>query len=357
MIYIVALAFVLGILIFVHELGHFLVAKIAGVKVLKFSLGFGPKLIGKKIGDTEYMICAFPLGGYVKLLGDNPHEKVAKSDEKRAFLRQSVLKRMAIVAAGPLANLLLAICFFSLLFSVGMPQVLPIVGTVADGFPAQEAGVQPGDTILKVDNEEMTQWVDLPGAISKSEGKEIQLTIKRGEKIISIRVTPRAIMGKNIFGEEVQAYQIGIAASDEFIIKREPVYKAIGMGFSQTWFVIKLTAVSVVKIIQRVIPAQKALGGPILIAQMAGQQAQEGFLNLIFFTAVLSINLCIINLFPIPILDGGHLLFMTIEAVIGRPLSVKKLEVAQQIGLIIIILLFAFIFYNDILRLLPQGAK
>jgi regulator of sigma E protease len=357
MIYIVALAFVLGILIFVHELGHFLVAKMAGVKVLKFSLGFGPKLIGKKIGDTEYMISAFPLGGYVKLLGDNPNEKVAKSDKKKAFLLQSVRKRMAIVAAGPLANLLLAVCFFTLLFSVGIPQLQPIVGTVADGFPAQKAGVQAGDTILKVDDEEMTQWNDLPGVISKSEGKELLLTIKRGEEIISTRVTPRATMGKNIFGEEVQTYQIGIGVSDKFIIKREPVYRAVGMGFSQTWFVIKLTAVSVAKIIQRVIPAKQALGGPILIAQMAGQQAQEGFLNLLFFTAVLSINLCLINLFPIPILDGGHLLFMTIEAIIGRPLSTKKLEMAQQIGLVILILLMAFIFYNDIMRLIPPGTK
>ncbi len=357
MIYIVALAFVLGILIFVHELGHYLVAKLTGVKVLKFSLGFGPKLIGKRIGGTEYMISAFPLGGYVKLLGDNPREKVAKSDKKGAFLHQPVRKRMAIVAAGPLANLLLAVLFFSLLYSVGIPQVLPIVGTVVDGFPAQKAGVQPGDVIIRVDGEEISQWVDLPGAISKSKGSELQLAIKRGEEVISMRVTPRAVTGKNIFGEEVRSYQIGITSSDEFIIKREPVYKAVGMGFSQTWFVTKLTAMSVVKIIQRVVPAKKALGGPILIAQMAGKQAQQGFLNLLFFTAVLSINLCLINLFPIPILDGGHLLFMTIEAIIGRPLSVKKLELAQQIGLIIIILLMAFIFYNDIMRLFPQGAK
>ena len=357
MIYIVALAFVLGILIFVHELGHFLIAKLAGVKVLKFSLGFGPKLIGKRIGDTEYMISAFPLGGYVKLLGDNPREKVAKNDETRSFLHQPVRKRMAIVAAGPVANLLLAVFFFSLLYSVGIPQSPPIVGTVVDGFPAQKAGIRPGDIITRVEDEEITQWIDLPGAISRSEGKELQLTIKRGEEVLSMRVTPRAVMGKNIFGEEVQTYQIGITASDEFIIKREPVYKAVGIGFYQTWFVTKLTVVSVVKIIQRVIPAKKALGGPILIAQMAGKQAQQGFLNLIFFTAVLSINLCIINLFPIPILDGGHLLFMTIEAIIRRPLSVKKLEMAQQIGLIIIILLMAFIFYNDIMRLIPQGAK
>jgi regulator of sigma E protease len=357
MIYIVAIAFVLGILIFFHELGHFLVAKLSGVTVLKFSLGFGPKLIGKKIGDTEYMISAFPLGGYVKLLGDNPREEIAKQEKKKAFLHQSVPKRMAIVAAGPLANLLLAVLFFALLYSVGIPQLPPIVGSVADGSPAQEAGVRPGDQILKVEGEKITQWTDLPGAISKSGGKELQLTIKRDQEIKKIGVTPRAVTGKNIFGEAVKTYQIGIVASDEFIVRREPVYKAIGLGFAQTWFVIKLTVVGVVKVIQQVIPAQKAFGGPIFIAQLAGQQAQQGFLNLLFLTAVVSINLCLINLFPIPILDGGHLLFLTIEAIIGRPLSVKKLEVAQQIGLIIIILLIAFIFYNDIVRLLPQGGK
>lgn len=358
MIYIVAFVWVLGILIFVHELGHFLIAKWAGVKVLKFSLGFGPKLIGKRIGETEYMISAFPLGGYVKLLGDNPREKVAKKEEARAFLRQPVRKRMAIVLAGPLANLLLAVFIFSLLHCVvGIPQLSPVVGEVVDGFPAQKAGVRSGDIILQVDAVEITQWADLPVVITKSEGRKLQLTIKRGEEIVTLTLTPRAGTGKNIFGEEVKAYQIGIIASGESILKREPVYKAVGMGFYQTWLVIKVTAVSVTKVIQRVIPVKKALGGPILIAQIAGKQAQEGFVNLIFFTALISINLGIINLFPIPILDGGHLLFLTIEAIRRKPLSVKQMEVAQQIGLIIIVLLMAFIFYNDIMRLLPPGAK
>lgn len=358
MIYIVAFVWVLGILIFVHELGHFLVAKWAGVKVLKFSLGFGPKLIGKRIGETEYMISAFPLGGYVKLLGDNPREKVAKKEEARAFLRQPVHKRMAIVLAGPLANLLLAVFIFSLLYCVvGIPQLSPVVGEVVDGFPAQKAGVQPGDIILQVDAGEITQWADLPVVITKSEGRKLQLTIKRGEEIVTLTITPRAGTGTNIFGEEVKAYQLGIIASGESILKREPVYKAVGMGFYQTWLVIKVTAISVAKIIQRVIPVKKALGGPILIAQIAGKQAQEGFANLIFFTALISINLGIINLFPIPILDGGHLLFLTIEGIRRRPLSVKQMEVAQQIGLIIIVLLMAFIFYNDIMRLFPSGAK
>lgn len=357
MIYLVAFAFVLGILIFVHELGHFLVAKLSGVKVLKFSLGFGPKLIGTKIGDTEYMISAFPLGGYVKLLGDNPREKVVKKEQTRAFLHQPVPKRMAIVAAGPLSNFLLAVFIFSLVLWIGIPQPSSMVGGVTEGTPAHQARIQPGDRIIEINGTEITYWSDLLTVIPKSEGRELQLTIQRGEKVFTVGVTPRAVTVQNIFGEEKKTYQIGIMQSEDTVIIREPFLQALGTGFYQTWFVTKLTVVSIAKIIQRVIPAKKALGGPILIAQMAGKQAQEGFLALLFFTAALSVNLGIINLFPIPILDGGHILFLSIESIIGRPLSVRKMEVAQQIGLIILILLMAFIFYNDIMRLLPQGAK
>ncbi len=357
MIYILALLWVLGVLIFFHELGHFLIAKLGGVKVLKFSLGFGPKLIGKKIGETEYMISILPLGGYVKLLGDNPVEKVSKEEEGRAFLRQTVRKRMAIVAAGPLANFLLAVFIFSLLFWTGMPQLSPVVGEVTDRFPAQEAGLRPGDTIIKVNDDEITYWSDLLSVIPRSEGKELQLTIKRGEETIRLHVTPRAVTTKNIFGEEVETYQIGIMPSGDVVITRDPFLKAIGNGLYQTWYITKLIIVSIVKIIQRAIPAKNALGGPILIAQAAGKQAQEGFLNLVFFTAVISVNLGLLNLFPIPILDGGHLLFLSIESIIRRPLSVKKLELAQQIGLLIIILLMAFVIYSDIMRLFPLGSK
>jgi regulator of sigma E protease len=358
MIYILAFLWVLGILIFIHEFGHFLVAKLVGVKVLKFSLGFGPKLIGTQIGETEYQISAFPLGGYVKPLGDNPREKVRKDERARAFIHQPVPKRMAIILAGPLANFLLAIVIFCLLYSImGIPQSPPLVGKVVNGSPAQKAGIQSGDLIVQVDEVKIAQWADLPPVITKSQGRNLQLIVRRGERVVPLRVTPQAATAKNIFGEEIKTYQIGIIASGEFVLKRVPVYSAVGTAFSQTWFITKLTVVSIVKVIQRVIPAKQALGGPILIAQMAGKQAQEGFLSLIFFTAIISINLGIINLFPIPILDGGHLLFLTIESIIGRPLSVKKLELAQQIGLIIIILLMAFIFYNDIMRILPQGAK
>jgi regulator of sigma E protease len=357
MIYILAFLWVLGILIFIHEFGHFLVAKLTGVKVLKFSLGFGPTIIGKRIGETEYVISALPLGGYVKPLGENPREEVAQGERGRSFLHQPVHKRAAIVAAGPVANFLLAVFIFALVFSIGVPQDTAVVGEVVKGFPAQEAGIKPGDRILQVDDVKIAQWADLPAVITKSKGRELKLIVERGGKIVTIRVVPRSATGQNIFGEKVKTYQIGITPSGESVVKREPVYKAIGLGFSQSWFITKLTVISIIKIIQRAVPAKQALGGPILIAQIAGKQAQEGFLHLIFFTAVLSVNLCILNLVPIPILDGGHLLFLAIESVIGRPVSMKKMEMAQQVGLIIIILLMVFIFYNDIMRILPQGAK
>jgi regulator of sigma E protease len=367
MIYILAFLWVLGILIFIHELGHFLVAKLTGVKVLKFSLGFGPKLIGTKIGETEYQISALPLGGYVKPLGDNPRDKVSKDEKARAFIHQPVPKRMAIVLAGPLANFLLAIFIFCLVYSImGIPQSPPVVGKVVEGSVAQKAGMQDGDVILEVDDVKISQWADLPSIITKSEGRTLRFTVRRGEKVIPLRVTPQAATAKNIFGEEVKTYQIGIVSSGEFAFKREPVYKAIGMGFYQTWLVTKLTVLSIIKVIQRVIPAKQALGGPILIAQMAGKQAQEGLLSLIFFTAVISINLGIINLFPVPVLDGGHLFFLSIEAIRRRPLSMRKMEVIQQIGLTIILLLFLYIVFNDlekvgfmkfIMKIFSPGAK
>jgi regulator of sigma E protease len=351
MIYILAFLWVLGILIFILEFGHFIVAKLVGVKVLKFSLGFGPKLIGTKIGETEYQISAFPLGGYVKPLGDNPREKISKEEQTRAFIHQPVPKRMAIILAGPLANFLLAIVIFGLLYSImGIPQSPALVGKVVAGSPAQKAGIQSGDLILQVDEVKIDQWTDLPPIVAKSKGRTIKIVIKRGEKVIPLRVTPQAATTKNIFGEEIKSFQIGIIASGEFVLKRVPVYSAIGMAFTQTWFVTKLTVISIVKVIERVIPVKQALGGPILIAQMAGKQAQEGFLSLIFFTAIISINLGIINLFPIPVLDGGHLFFLGIEAIRRRPLSMRKMEVIQQIGLTIILLLIVYIIFNDLER-------
>jgi regulator of sigma E protease len=345
---------VLGILVFAHELGHFLLAKRLGVGVLTFSLGFGPKLVGRKIGETQYQISAFPLGGFVKLIGENPEEEVKEEDLSRSFSAQPIWKRTSIISAGPLFNFFLAVVLFSSINLFGIPYLPPKVGEVSPGLPAEKAGLKRGDIVLSIDGEAVSKWDDLSKIIRLSKGKELAIKVKRDGEILEVKVTPQASKTKNLFGEEVSIFMIGITHSGEVLIQKVNPLIALGSGFVQTWQGIKLTVIGIVKLIQRVIPA-KTIGGPILIAQLAGEQAKRGLISLVLFMAILSINLGVINLFPIPILDGGHFLFLGLEAVLRRPLSIKKMEMAQQIGLVFIILLMLFAFYNDLIRIFSPG--
>ena len=345
---------VLGILVFVHELGHFLLAKKLGVGVLTFSLGFGPKLIGRKIGETQYQVSAFPLGGFVKLIGENPEEEVKEEDRFRSFSVQPIWKRVLIVSAGPFFNFFLAVVLLSTINLFGIPYFPSTVGGVTPGLPAERAGLKKGDIVLSIDGENISRWDDLFRIIRNSKGKELSVKVKRDGEILEFKVTPQPYKEKNIFGEEVNTFKIGIESPREPLIEKVNPLVALGNGLFQTWQGIKLTVIGIVKLIQRVIPA-KTIGGPILIAQLAGEQARRGVLSLVLFMAILSINLGVINLFPIPILDGGHFLFLGLEAVLRRPISIKKMEIAQQIGLIFIILLMLFAFYNDLIRILSPG--
>jgi regulator of sigma E protease len=354
---IIATAIVLGILVFVHELGHFILAKRLGVTVLKFSLGFGPKLIGKKIGETEYQIAVFPLGGFVKPLGEDPSEQVKEEDRHRSLWAQPIWKRALIIGAGPFFNFFLAAALFSGVNLFGIPYYPSKIGEVSPGLPAEQAGLKKGDLVLSIDGEQVTKWDDLSQIIRSSKGKGLLLKVKRDGEIHEIKVTPKPSTQKNLFGEEVPVFVIGITPFDELLVEKVGPFGALWKGLSQTWFGIKLTVVSIIKLIERVIPA-KTIGGPILIAQLAGEQARRGLLSFVLFMAILSINLGVINLFPIPILDGGHFLFLGLEAILRRPVSLKKMEIAQQIGLIFIILLMLFAFYNDIVRIFsPEGFK
>jgi regulator of sigma E protease len=237
---------------------------------------------------------------------------------------------------------------------IGIPSSpTATIGEVSAGFPAQEAGLKKGDLILSIDGEEVSQWEDLSKIIRGSKGKELHLKVKRESEIFEIKVTPKASTQKNIFGEKSQTFLIGITPAEEVILTKVNAFLAIGTGFAQTWNGIKLTVLGIVKLIQRVIPA-KEIGSPIMIAKMAGEQAKKGILSLALFTAIISINLGIINLFPIPILDGGHFLFLSLEAVLRRPISIKKMEIAQQIGLVFIILLMLFAIRNDVIRYFLQ---
>lgn len=345
----VAIAFCL--LILFHELGHFLVAKYLGIGVERFSIGFGPKIASFRRGETEYMLSAIPLGGYVKLLGDDP--RGADGDHPRAFLNKPIWQRIAVVAAGPLANFALAIVIFAGIHWVGVPtpQVseLPEVGEVVADSPAQQAGLQKGDRILAVDGKAVSKWEDLVQTIHQQINTPLRLQVQRDTQVFEVTVTPKA--GKIIKNlEEVEVGLIGVAPHVDFTVVRYSPPVALWKGAEKTWELSVLTVVSLVKMVQGKI-SPRHLAGPVGIFQMAGQQAKVGLLPLISLVAVLSISLGILNLFPIPVLDGGHILFFAVEGLWGQPISPRKQEIATQVGLFVLVALMLTAFYNDLLRI------
>ena len=348
---IIATIIVLGVLIFAHELGHFLAAKWARVGVLTFSLGFGPKIFGRKVGETQYQISLIPLGGYVKMIGEEPGEKIPPELEAKSFSHQPVRRRLAIVFAGPFFNFLFAVVAFAVAFTVGLPTLMPEVGEVKPDFPAFQAGLQKGDRILEVNGAPVKRWEDLAKAIHESVDQPLKLKVEREKETLQVSVTPQVSTQKNLFGDDVRVGLIGISPSGNTFIERVDPFTAVYRAVLQSWRVTELTVVSIYKIIEGKISA-KTIGGPILIAQLAGQQAKAGVLSLIIFMAVISINLVILNILPIPVLDGWHLLMFCIEGLIGKPVSLKLRERAQQVGVFIIILLMLLVFYNDISRIL-----
>jgi regulator of sigma E protease len=356
--YILPFVVVLGIMIFFHELGHFLVAKYFGVKVLKFALGFGPAVVSKAVGETEYSIRYIPLGGFVKMLGEDIEDEDAAvqartpEEEARAFDKQHPLKRMAIVVAGPVFNVVLALLMFCGIYVVsGKDIMLPEIGQVTDDSPAQRAGFIKGDIVASINGIEIQSWTELKDIVRDKTGMPLSVVVKRDGKYMELTVVPEETTIKNEFGEDVKSSLIGIVASgNQGKIELAPG-DAIIEGFRETYRWIELTILVVVKLFQGVVSI-KTLGGPILIGQMTGELAQQSLGYLIPFMAIISINLGILNLFPIPILDGGLLVFLMLELVIGKPLSIKKRELAQKVGLFLLILLMVIVFYNDVSRLI-----
>ncbi len=352
---ILAAVVLLGVLIFVHELGHFLAARRLGVRVTRFSLGFGPKIAGVVKGDTEYVLSAIPLGGYVKMVGEDifEEEELSEEEKKVAFSHKPVWVRAVIVAAGPFFNLLFAAVVLSFVYLWGTPVLDPVVGNVMPNTPAASAGLQKGDRILSINGDPIESWDELSSIVHKSAGKRITVKVKRGEMVLTISLVPEEKEITTPLGKKLKVGMMGVVAAGTYHIVRSNPLMAVFLGVQKTIEMIVLTLIGLVKLLQRVVP-WKSVGGPILIFQMAKQQAQAGMLAMLSFAAFISVNLGIINLFPIPVLDGGHLLFLGIEKVMGRPPKPQTVEMAQKAGIFLLVTLMILACYNDILRIMGK---
>ncbi|WP_225071758.1 RIP metalloprotease RseP [Desulfuromonas sp. CSMB_57] len=426
----------LGVLIFVHELGHFVVAKLAGVKVLKFSLGFGPRLLSRQWGETVYQICVVPLGGYVQMLGegsDEAEQLTDPADKERSFAEKKPLQRIAIVAAGPFMNLMLPFLVLPLAYVIGidMPAFLErpaCIGYVAPDTPGARAGFAAGDCVTRIDDQSIASWSEAEKELLRRAGREVMVTVERSQGPATIRLTGNgdvagglqafgllppqdAVIGQVLPGlpaaeaglqagdrilaigeapvdswymvrplvaagagetltlrigrqdqtlsipvtpresHEGDGWLLGVAPEFETVFKRFPLAASWREGSRRSIELMRLTVVFVGKLFSGSV-SPKSIGGPIQVVQVAGAAADTGFTAVLSFLAFLSIQLGILNLLPVPILDGGHLLFGFLELIFRRPLPLRVREVAQQIGLGLIILLMAWAFYNDLARLL-----
>ena len=436
---------VLGVLVAFHELGHFLAARWVGVKVLKFSLGFGPKLFGRQIGETEYLLSAIPLGGYVKLFGEDETEATTQEDRARSFAHQGLWGKVLIVAAGPGFNFILAYFIFAGWLATGAPLFVPTfqdltpdIEAMVPGSPADTAGIQIGDHVSRVNGQAISTRTELFDAVAKSNGQALTLEIKRDGQVKTLTVTPTTAPGPRasaqepgyylgveetpplvtsvmqgspamkaglqagdrvvniegqtihtwsqmtgivkenpnrqlqvevlreghrvsltvipsaekamVNGQPVEVGKIGISGPGRSIMRSSTPLMSLYDGLGATWGWTELTAIGLYKMIVGDI-SSKNIGGPLTIANISGEAAAQGASSVVFLIAILSINLGVLNLLPIPILDGGHLLFFLIEGILRKPLGERQREVAQQAGLVLLVGVMIFAFWNDLERI------
>lgn len=350
---------VLTALVFVHELGHYLVARWNGVRVEVFSIGFGPEIFGwnDKAG-TRWKFSLIPLGGYVKMFGDanaasmpaDGSEEMSAAERAVAFPHKRLGQRAAIVAAGPIANFLFAIVILGGLFSiVGQPFTPAVVGEVVADSAAEAAGFQADDEIIAVDGTSVARFEELQRIVALRPGEEMRITVLRDGREVDLLATPSRVERDNGLGEIHAVGQLGIRRSGAEYVRHDP-FSAVWQATRETVSIVDQTFTALGQIIRGARGADE-LGGPIRIAQMSGQAAEIGHTALVYFAAVLSINLGLINLFPIPMLDGGHLLFYAIEALRGRPLGERAQEYGFRIGLALVLTLMVFVTWNDLLRI------
>lgn len=358
LITIIAVVVVFGGLIFFHELGHFSVARLFNMGVSTFSLGFGPKILKKKVGKTEYALSLLPLGGYVALVGETDEAELPEGFTKEdSFSLRPAWQRLLVVLAGPVANMLLALILcWIMAFTWGEHVLLPSVGAVQQDSPAFKAGLKPGDQIVAIDGKETKTWQDMSDAIAGSNGRTLSVDVmsqdgQSGGDVRKVEITPVRSQRKTIFGEDETAWLVGVRASGAFATNELSASESITSGWKQCWNMIVLTWEGFVKLIERVVPADQ-VGGPIMIAQVIGEQAHNGLEGLLGLAALISINLGILNLLPVPVLDGGTCVFCLAEIICRRPVNKKFIDYSMRVGVALLIALMVFATFNDVMRII-----
>lgn len=346
-----AVVLVLGGLIFFHELGHFIANRSMGIGVVTFSLGMGPRLWGFKRGKTEYRLSWLPIGGYVSAVGEYSDEvEELGFTPAEAVCNRPAWQRLILAFAGPFANLLLAwLLYWGITLASGLAVTLPVVGGIMADSAAQEAGLQPGDSIVSIDGRAVDRWAQVPQYVGESDGQPLSVEIRRGDETFTLSLTPRRMTRANLFGEEESAWLIGVQAGNAMRYEPQGFWASAVIGLQRTWAMIDLTLTSLKKLITGSVPAD-SVGGPLLIAQMLGDQAQVGLVPLLLLAALISVNLGLLNLLPVPVLDGGMILFCLIEILIRRPIPEKVQEWAMRFGVTLLVLLMVFATFNDVMR-------
>ncbi len=349
---IIAVIFALGIIIFVHEMGHFLAAKFSGIRVDRFSVGFPPHIFKQQWGETEYCIGIIPLGGYVKVAGmidESMDEELTGAPDE--FMSKNTLQKVFFITAGVLMNFLLAAVIFTIItMNLGIPESsnTTIVNQVVPDYPAAEAGIESGDQIISINGQAVDNWSELTDIIHDNPAQEITVTWAAGDAQQTATITTRA--EKQMVDDTItEVGLIGIAPETTY--RDANLFEAVGSGFSQMWWWSKVTVISL-KMLVTGQESMKSVGGPIFIAQLAGETARSGLLDFFNLIAIISINIGFLNILPVPALDGGHLVVTIVEGIKGKPIKTKTRIVIQQIGMALLLTLMIFVIYNDILRLL-----
>ena len=345
---VLAVLAVFSVLIIVHEWGHYISARKIGIRVERFSIGFGKKIFSRKVHDTEFMVSAVPLGGYVKMAGD---ERQQCKGRRYEFYSHPVGHRVLVVLMGPLINFLFALLCFYLICVSGFPRWAPKIGNVDEQSPAHMAGLQKEDYIFAINGFEIESWKDIQKIVRESPVQELYLNIRRGNQILMKTVVPRLKTLQNEFGQEKEVPVIGIQPTGDIVLVSSGPLVSVVLAGQELIKIPVMTFKILFHIIVGDVPAEGNIGGPVLIVAIIWEAIRLGMAHVIYITAVISASLAVINLFPLPVLDGGHILFMAIEKIRGRPLSAKSEELLTKIGMAVLMLLMLFVLYNDISQL------